>query len=87
MVQQANLISDVRNGLNEITKLVEQAQAKSAALVQMYNKLGGSSFLTGHDWSGSDITEQEFLDAVSSLGTAMPDLLGAHGTNLYKMRW
>jgi len=84
-MQQATLVNSVRNSAAQILNLIEQAQAIAAAQTQEYNKLGGSSFLEGFSWDG-DITEQNLLDAVSSMSSAFPDLLGAHGTNLYRLK-
>ncbi|MBN1814720.1 MAG: hypothetical protein JXA14_22965 [Anaerolineae bacterium] len=77
----------MRSCATDVLALVEQAQAKASAMVQEYNKLGGATFLTGFDWEGTDITEQQLLDAVSSLQLAFPDLLGGNGTNLYRVKW
>lgn len=87
MAQQALMIAGIRNEINRVLSIVEDAQARAAAVVQGWNKLGGASFLTGYDWTGSDISEQEFIDAVSSLSSLFPDVLGTDGTNLYKMKW
>ena len=48
-----------------------------------WSKLGGASAVDSVDWNALGITQQQFLDAMASLGTQMPDLLGAHGTNYY----
>ena len=85
-MQQVTLINNVRNRTARVLNLVEQAQAEAAAAVQEWNKLGGATFLTGFVWDDLDITAQQFTDAVASLGSAMPDILGAHGTNLYTIK-
>lgn len=85
-MNQAELIAQARNAVNGVLEKIEEAQALAAAAVQQYNKLGGGSYLSGFDWETIEIAEQEFLDAVSSLSTALPDILAAHGTNLYKVK-
>jgi hypothetical protein len=84
-MQQATLVNNVRNNAARILSLIEQAQAIAASQAQEYNKLGGATFLEGFTWDG-DVTEQNLLDAVSSLTSAFPDILGAHGTNLYRLK-
>ena len=87
MAQPAVVIADARNQIGQILATIERAQAQAAALVQAWNKLGGSAFVDTDDFTDSDITEAEFEAAISSLSTAFPDILGAHGTNLYKLKW
>jgi len=81
-MQQAQLVNDIRNAASTVVAQVEQAQARAAAIVQEYSKLGGATFLTGFDWGTTDVTEAQITSAVYSLGQ-MADILGNHGTNLY----
>ena len=80
-----NVIGDTRGNIAQVIAYIEQAQAIAAKTVQQWNKLGGATSVSGFDWNTLNVTEQEFLDAVSSLSTALPDIMGAHGTNLYKV--
>ncbi len=87
MAQVDQTVINIRGRTSRAVKLIEQAQAEAAAAVQEWNKLGGEAMFSGYEWpEGSDITQAEFTTGVSSLSTAMPDILGDHGTNLYKMR-
>jgi len=82
------LVQRTMQAVSVLLKEQEQVQARAAALVQRWNKLGGSAFLAGmtaEDWTAVGVAEADFLAAMSSLGTAFPDVLGDHGTNLYKI--
>ena len=87
MAQPAVVIAEIRSEVTQVLGTVERAQAQAAALVQAWDKLGGAAFIEGYDWTASDITEEEFLAAISSLETAFPDVLRSHGVNLYKLKW
>lgn len=86
MASQETVINTHRIEIARVLTSIEAAQARAAALVQEYNKLGGSAFLAGYDWTPQGITEAEFLDAQSSLATLFPDILTTHGTNLYNVK-
>jgi hypothetical protein len=84
-MQQIQLVNEVRNATSEALALVEQAQAKAAAIVQEYTKLGGATFLVGFDWEQTDVTETQVANAINSLQN-MADILGGHGVNLYPLK-
>lgn len=86
-MQADQIVSDVRNNVNEILKHIEAAQALAAKTVQEWNKLGGSAAIAAVDFTDSDITAADVATAVSSMSGAMPDILGDHGTNFYKLKW
>jgi hypothetical protein len=83
MADQGATIGAIRSEIQESVKLVEQAQAIAARAVQRYNKLGGAAFLVDYVWP-AELSEADFIAAVGSLGTLFPDIMGNHGTNLYK---
>lgn len=85
-MQPTTLINHIRASSAQILRLIEQAQAVAAAQVQEWNKLGGSTFLTGFDYTGLDIDGNDITAAISSMTTALPDILGDHGTNLYTVK-
>lgn len=85
-MQQATLVNHIRATSARVVALIEQAQATAAAQAQEWTKLGGETFLTDFDYTGMDIAAADVANAMSSLTTLMPDILGAHGTNLYKMK-
>jgi hypothetical protein len=84
-MQQAQLVTDVRNAATGVLQLVEQAQAKAAAVVQEYTKLGGATFLTGYEWESCDVTEAQIGDAVYAL-QQMADVLGGNAVSLYRVK-
>ncbi len=80
------LVARTRESVKQLLGAIEAVQGDAAALVQRWNKLGGSAAVADlalEDWTALGLTETQFTDAMSSLGTLFPDLLGAHGTNLY----
>ena len=81
-----DVIDTTRQGTIRVLSLIEEAQAQAASLVQQWNKLGGAAAIASFDFTGYDLTSAEIGDAINSLGTAFPDILGAHGTNLYKLK-
>jgi len=85
-MQQAILIANIRATAQRILDHIEQAQAEAAAQVQEWNKLGGSTFLDGFDYTEMDIDADDVTAAVSSMSSALPDILGNDGTNLYKLK-
>jgi len=85
-MQQATLINHIRATSAQILALIEQAQARAAAQAQEWTKLGGTDFLTDFEYTGMDIGATEVANAMNTITTLMPDILGAHGTNLYKLR-
>ena len=85
-MQQATLVNNIRASSKRILRLIEQAQAEAAAQVQEYNKVGGSSFLTGFDYTDMDINATDITNAITSMSSALPDILGNNGTNLYKLK-
>ena len=85
MAQTDFIVTETHEKVKRILKLVEEAQALSAEVVQQWNKVSAGTKLGGYVWP-EGYSEAEFVTAISSLETAMPDLLGAHGTNLYKLK-
>jgi hypothetical protein len=85
-MQQQTLVNNIRSSAKKVLDLIEQAQAEAAAMSQEWTKLGGATFLTGFDYTEMDIDADDITNAMSSLSTAMPDILGSHGTNLYTLK-
>ncbi len=85
MAQGEFIVTEAHEKVKRILVLVEQAQALSAEVVQQWGKVGGSTTIEGYVWPAG-YSEAEFLSAISSLQSAMPDILGNHGTNLYKLK-
>lgn len=79
------VVTETHEKVKRILDLVEEAQALSAEVVQQWNKVAAGTKLGGYAWP-EGYSEEEFMTAISSLQTAMPDILGAHGTNLYKLK-
>ena len=79
------LVNQTQNAVRHILDQIEAVQGDAAALVQRWNKLGGATSVAAVDWEAVGVTQQEFADAMASLGTLFPDIMGAHGTNLYKI--
>ena len=77
------LVNQTRESVRKILREIEASQGAAAALAERWNKLGGVMAVAGVDWEAVGITEAQFTNAISSLGTLFPDLLGNHGTNLY----
>lgn len=91
MAAQQQFINETRAKISGLVQEVEQIQGKAAAIVQQWDDLGGAAFLSGYDWTGSDIDEAEFVAAIGSLTTVFNDVLDnpgvGNGTNLQKMRY
>lgn len=85
-MEQQTLINNIRRSSAAVLDLIEQAQALAAAQVQEYVKVGGATFLSGFDYTDYDIDADDVANGVSSMQNAMPDLLGANGTNLYILK-
>lgn len=85
-MEQQQLVVNVMNAAAEILRHVEAAQALAARQVQEWNKLGGADFFTDFNWETVHVTSAQISTAVSTLSTAFPDILGAHGTNLYLVK-
>jgi len=79
------IVTDTHEKVKRILMLIEQAQGLSAEVVQQWNKVSGASKLGGYQWP-EGYSEEDFVTAISSLQTLMPDVLGAHGTNLYRLK-
>ena len=86
MASNSSFISASVTDITQVLDLVEQAQAIAASRVQEYNKVAFSGLLVEGDFTGRTFTMAQFIDAISSLTTAMPNLLGDHGTNLYRIK-
>lgn len=85
MAQGDFIVTETHEKVKRILTLVEQAQALSAEVVQQWNKVSAVSKLGGYQWP-EGYSEEEFVTAIASLQTLMPDVLGDHGTNLYKLK-
>lgn len=85
MAQKDYIVTETHEKVKRILLLVEEAQALSAATVQQWHKVAAGTKLGGYEWP-EGYSEEEFVTAISSLELAMPDILGEHGTNLYKMK-
>ena len=81
-MRQVQLVNDIRNSTSAFLSTIEQAQARAAAVVQEYDKLGGVGFLAGFNWAETDVTEVQVTTAIYSL-RQMANILGDHGGNLY----
>lgn len=79
------VVTETHEKVKRILDLVEEAQALSAEVVQQWGKVSAGSKLGGYPWP-EGYSEAEFVTAISSLQTLMPDVLGDHGTNLYKLK-
>lgn len=84
-MQQAQLVNEVKSATTRTLRMVEQAQAEAAAIVQEYTKLGGATFLEGYNWAETDVTETQIANGINSLQN-MVDILGGHGVNLYPLK-
>ena len=85
MAQSDFIVTETHEKVKRILALVEQAQALSAEVVQQWVKVSAGSKLGNYPWP-EGYAEEEFVTAISTLQTLMPDVLGAHGTNLYKLK-
>lgn len=83
---QADLVvTQTHETVKRVLQHIEAAQALAAAQVAQITALGGgATAVAGYDWPAG-VTEQNFLDAVSSLSSKIPALItDGHNTNLYK---
>lgn len=85
MAQVDFIVTETHEKVKRVLDLVEEAQALSAEVVQQWNKVSAGSKLGGYPWPDG-YSEQEFVTAIASLQSAMPDILGDHGTNLYMLK-
>jgi hypothetical protein len=85
MAEPTTVANDIVARINRIIHQTEQAQAEAAAIFQMWNKLGGAASIAGATVANG-ATETQISDAVASLGTLFPDILGTHGTNFYVLK-
>ena len=85
MAQSDFIVTETHEKVTRILTLVEQAQALSAEVVQQWVKVSAGSKLGNYPWP-EGYSEEEFVTAIATLQTLMPDVLGAHGTNLYKLK-
>ena len=86
MATKPSFIAGTASDTMQILDLVERAQAIAAQRVQEYTKMGFSASLIDSDFTGMPYTKQEFIDAISSLMNLFPNILGDHGTNLYRLK-
>lgn len=84
-MQQIQLVNNIRNSTSAMLDLIEQAQAKAAAIVQEYNAMGGGSALNGFDWQTVDVTEAQIGNAMYSL-QLIAGILGGNAANLYPIK-
>lgn len=85
MSQADFIVTETHEKVKRILDLVEEAQALSAEVVQQWNKVAGGTKIGAYPWP-EGYTGEDFVTAIASLETAMPDILGAHGTNLYRLK-
>lgn len=85
MAQSDNVVTQTHTTVVEVLQHIEQAQALAAARVAQITALGGgATAVAGYEWPAG-VTEQDFLDAVSSLSSKLPALItDGHNTNLYE---
>lgn len=87
MANAVSTIAATRRDVTEILQHVEQAQSLAASRAQLITALGGASAAKeGFDFTQSDITLEQFLNAVSTMQVLFPTLLGDHATNLYLLK-
>lgn len=88
MANPASIVSNTRNRVTRILQLYEEMQAIGRDVSQEFTALGGVALAVGdYDWTGVDITELEFTNAVVSAAEVVPVALASgHLTNLYKAK-
>lgn len=87
MANAASTISATRRDITSILDHIEQAQSLAASRFQLVTALGGAEAAkAGFDFSQSDITLEQYLNAVNSLSALFPHIMGDHATNLYLMK-
>lgn len=76
MTTQADrLVSEAHAVTIQILRALESAQADAHALIQKMLGAGGLSVLDGYDWESTDMSKQEFLQAMAQLQNNMPTLV------------
>lgn len=85
MVQADNVVTQTHTTVVEVLWHIEAAQALAAARVAQITALGGGAMaVAGYEWPVDGATEQDFLNAVTSLSSKIPALItDGHNTNLY----
>lgn len=87
MADDTTRVIRVQSQVSQLLTHIEQAQAIAASVTQELSALGGGAAATaGVDWATQTITAQQFYDALASLANALPGILGAHATNLYRVK-
>ena len=84
MAQADNVVTQTHTTVVQVLQHIEAAQALAAARSAQITALGGGAgAVAGYVWP-EGMTEQIFLDALSSLATKLPALItDGHNTNLY----
>lgn len=85
MAQADRVVTETHTTVVQVLQHLESAQALAAARVAQITALGGgATAVAGYDWPEGGATEQDFLNAVSSLSSKLPALItDGHNTNLY----
>lgn len=87
MANAASTIAATRRDVTTILQHIEQAQSIAASRAQLIIALGGAAAAKeGFDFSQSDVTLEQFLNAVSTMQELFPTILGEHATNLYTLK-
>lgn len=85
MAQADLVVTQTHTTVVQVLEHIEAAQALASARVAQITALGGgAAAVAGYEWPAG-VTEQDFLDAVTSLATKLPALItDGHNTNLYE---
>lgn len=87
MANAQSTVPATRRDITRILSLIEEAQALAASRAQLVTALGGAAAVKGdYDFSQSDITLDQFMNALNTLETLFPTILGDHATNLYSLK-